>query len=506
MSSLTPRTASVPTRPPIRLRNRRAYVALIAAGAVAAGLPAFLLFFGVWPEIVVPAYFASRGGVLYETIFFPHTPLLILGLAAAGKVFGFSALLIRSVTAASMAACGVLLVLGARPIRKGAGGPLAGLLVGVPIFVLWNVYMEGPTIWPEPFMAPFLLAAVLCLEVFVKTGRRKGPLVAAGLLVGAAILTKQTAAWTIPPVLVWILLVLPFRRSLRAAVTFVASTALPYLAFVLLWGAIFRTVSHVRWTFVVPVLSGFAGEIGARIEGKDVLESLAAFLVFPAFFLVAGSLPGSRAWRSPALWVAIGVYGMTWPRWGLLHLAGATGILALTAARAVMASVAAFRRWRRRSAGRRKLVSVAVGEALLLIHLAVAVLAGGALALRGLGGPAFLWDDPATAALAEKVRARIRGGAFLNVYIAYENLYPLTGASTPDGTYVNPSLWYLLSRENVGDRLVNALSRRPGLLVLFREPRAPEQPLKKTSLYRFLMERTQVVEEIEPGTVWRVVR
>ena len=100
----------------------------------------------------------------------------------------------------------------------------------------------------------------------------------------------------------------------------------------------------------------------------------------------------------------------------------------------------------------------------------------------------------------------MRGGRFLNVYIAYENLYPLTGTSTPDGTYVNPSLWYLLSRENIGDRLVRALSRNPGLLVLFREPRIPESPLKNTSLYRFLMERTEVVEEIAPGTTWRVVR
>jgi hypothetical protein len=197
---------------------------------------------------------------------------------------------------------------------------------------------------------------------------------------------------------------------------------------------------------------------------------------------------------------------MTWPRWGLLHLAGATGIVALTAARAAIVSVAAFRRWRRRSAGRRKLVSFAVGEALLLIPLAVAVGAGGALTFRGLGGPAFLWDDPATAALAEKVRARVGAGPFLNVYIAYENLYPLTGTTTPDGSYVNPSLWYLLNRENIGDRLVRALARHPGLLVLFREPRAPEQPLTKTSLYRFLMERTEIVEEIEPGTFWRVVR
>ena len=85
---------------------------------------------------------------------------------------------------------------------------------------------------------------------------------------------------------------------------------------------------------------------------------------------------------------------MAWPRWGLLHLAGATGILALTAARAVMASAVIFRRWHQKSAGHRKLVWFAVGEALLLIHVAVAVLAGGALVARGLGGPAFLWTTP----------------------------------------------------------------------------------------------------------------
>jgi hypothetical protein len=353
-------------------------------------------------------------------------------------------------------------------------------------------------------MAPLLLGAVLALERFETTGRRRA-LIGAGLLLGVAILIKQTAAWTVVSAVIWILLV-SRRRSVRAALALFAVAAAPYLVFAVGWAALFQTLSHIRWTLLIPVWGGFAGDVASGMRGKDFLASVSVFLVLPAILLLARNLPRSRVLRSPAPWVALSVYGMAWPRWGLLHLAGATGILSLTAARAVMASVVALRRWRQRSAGRRKLVSFAVGEALLLIHLAVAVLAGGALTLWGLGGPAFLWDDPATAALAEKVRARVRGGPFLNVYIAYENLYPLIGVSTPDGSYVNPSLWYLLSRDNVGDRLVSALSRRPGLLVLFREPRAPEQPLKKTSLYSFLMEHTEVVEEIEPGTFWRVVR
>jgi len=490
-----------PATPPRRLWH----FLVVAAGTLAAGLPAFFLFFAVWPEVVVPAYFVSRGALLYETIYFPHTPLLILFIAVPGKAFGFSALLFRSISAASMAACGALLVIGVRPARKGPSGPLAGLLLGVPLFVLWTIYMEGPTIWPEPFMAPFLLGAVLALERFEKT-RQGTALIGGGLLLGVSILIKQTAAWTVLPTLLWVLFV-SRRRSAGAAVTLLASVAFPYLLFAFAWGVLFQTLSHIRWTFVIPVLSGFAGEIGARILGKDLLESVAVFLIFPAIFLLAGCLPRNRVLRSPAPWVAIGVCGMAWPRWGLLHLAGVTGIVSLTAARALIVGVSVTERWRRRSSGHKRLVSMAVGAALLLTHLAIAVLAGGAFAWRGLGGAAFLWDDPGTTALAERVHAHVKnGGAFLNFYIAYENLYAITGTTTPDGTYVNTSLWYLLNREGLSDRLVAALSRRPGTLILFREPRPPEWPLRETSLYRFLIRRTEVIEEIEPGTTWRIVR
>jgi hypothetical protein len=472
-------------------------------GAIAAGLPAFFLLFLVWPEIVVPAYFTSRGGLLYETIYFPHTPLLILILAASGKIFGFSSLLFRSVAAASLAACGYLVVHGVRGSRRSASGPLAGLLVGVPLLVLWMVYMEGPMIWPEPFMAPVLLGAVLALERFETTGRSRA-LIGAGLLLGIAVLIKQTAAWALVFAVFWALFV-SRRRSLRRAGSLLLAAAVPYILFAIGWAIAFQTVSHLRWTFLIPISGRFAGEIATAVRGKDVLDSVSVFLVFPAIFLLARNLPGRRFLRSPAAWVAIGVYGMAWPRWGLLHLAGATGIVGLTAARACLLAVAVGRR-RRRSRARRKSVSFLFGGALLAVHILVAVVAGGALAWNGLSGPAFWWDDASTASLAERVRARVAGGAFLNFSLPSENLYAITGSTTPDGTYVNASFWYLLNQEGIGDRLVASLSRRPGTLVLFREPGPPDWPLRETSLYRFLTTRTREIEEIEPGLTWRIVQ
>ncbi|MDQ5870830.1 MAG: glycosyltransferase family 39 protein [Acidobacteriota bacterium] len=475
-------------------------LAAVVAGMVVASVPAFFLFFLVWPEIVVPAYFVSRGGLLYDTIYFPHAPLLILILAAAGKAFGFSSLLFRSVAAVSLAACGALVVHGVRPSRRGP--LLAGLLVGVPLLVLWMVYMEGPMIWPEPFMAPLLLGAVLALERFETTGGRRA-LFVAGLLLGAAILIKQTAAWTVVSALLWTLFV-SRRRSFRRAGSLLAASAVPYVVFAVGWAIAFRTLSHVRWTLLIPISGGFAGDVATGIRAKDLLDSVSVFLVFPAILMLARSFPGSRVLRSPAPWVAIGVFGMAWPRWSLLHLAGAAGIVGLTAARAFLVAVAASRR-RRRSRARPRPLSFLLGGALLAAHFAVAVFAGGALLWKQFFGPALWWDDPATTAVAEKVRARVRGGSFLNFHPAYENLYAITGSTTPDGTYVNANFWYLLNREGTGDRLVAALASRPGTPVLFREPGPPDWPLRKTSLYRFLATRTQVIEEFEPGTTWRIV-
>ena len=478
--------------------------AAAVAGMVVASAPAFFLFFLVWPEIVVPAYFVSRGGLLYDAVTpgGPHTPLLILIVAGSGKLFGFSDLLFRSISALSMAACGALIVLGVRRPRKSLAGPLVGLLVGVPLFVLWVVYMEGPMIWPEPFMAPLLLAAVLALERFERSGER-GVLLAAGLALGIAILIKQTAAWPLLAAVLWVLFV-SRRRSVRTALVLFGVAAAPYLVFAVGWAALFQTFSHVRWTLLVPVQGGFARDVATGIRAKDLLDSASAFLVFPALFLLARGLPGSWILRSPAAWVAIGVFGMAWPRWSLLHLAGATGIVGLAGARAFLVAVVSSRR-RRRSRAARKPLSFLLGGALLAVHAAVALFAGGALVMGGLSRHALWWNDPATTAIAEKVRARVAGGAFLNFHPAYENLYAITGSTTPDGTYVNANFWYLLNREGVGDRLVAALARRPGTRVLFRDPGPPDWPLRETSLYRFLTTRTQVVEELEPGTTWRVV-
>src|SRR5207244_11447468 len=101
-----------------------------------------------------------------------------------------------------------------------------------------------------------LLGAALLLERFETTGRRP-TLIVAGLLLGAAVLVKQTSAWAPAAALVW-LLARSRRRSARAASVLVLSFAAPYGLFALSWPLLFRTKAHIFWSFDVRVLHPLA--------------------------------------------------------------------------------------------------------------------------------------------------------------------------------------------------------------------------------------------------------
>jgi hypothetical protein len=53
---------------------------------------------------------------------------------------------------------------------------------------------------------------------------------------------------------------------------------------------------------------------------------------------------------------------------------------------------------------------------------------------------------------------------------------------------------------------VAELSARPGLLVLYREPDADQTELRRTGVYRFLQERTEIEATVDRSLSWRRVR
>lgn len=483
------------------MNSPRAAGAFAAGAALFAGALPFLVSVAAWPEIVTPAWFVARGLRLYDQILFPHTPALILLTALAGGLFGFQAAVLRALPAVALAGAAALIVVGTRPHRTSRAGLLAGLFAGLPLLLLFSVYTEGPALWPEPFLAPFLLAAVLLLERHERTGTPRD-VALAGLVFGAAILVKQTSAWAALGAFAWLL----SRRACgRDLALFAGAVASPYAVFALAWAAWFRTLAHLRWTLVLPLFSGHSREIATQPDAADLHEAIVLFLPFPALALLRHAGRTARL-RSPTAFVALACLGMAWPRWGLLHLAAMTGLAALAGARAILVAPAALRRTLARTAPRVRQYAAVLGMATLVAFLGVALFGAGPLLVDALGGPLRFWDDETTRLTAADVHAHVPAGGELLVFGGRQTLYPITGTLAPGRLYVNPSFWYYLNKDRLDERVVAALRERPGLLILFREPTSDEEPLRRTALYAFVTTQTDVVANAVERGSWRVVR
>lgn len=485
-------------------RPNRAVWGLAALAAAAAGSSAAFLGVTAWPEIVTPAYFVSRGLVLYREVFFLHSPLLICATAVLGWLLGFSGALFRVIVGVSIGATAGLLVVDAGR-RRGRSAATGALLLGTPLLLGWVVYTEGPALWPDPILASMLLSGALVLERFERSGARRD-LVLGFLVLGAAILVKQTAAWAGLAALAW--LVARSRRRdpstvVRAGLLLVAPCAL----FGLVWGLVFRTTSHLYWVFVVPLIHGRTGETAVPADLATVHEALALYLGFAALSLLALVLPAGRRLRSPVNWIAAGGTLMAWPRADLLHLAGLVGLVTLVLVRAGALVPFLARRLLKRGVSGSRLASFAVGSALVTTAVAVAALGAGPLGLDRVGRSVVFWDDSVTTRAAEDVRRHVRPGQEVLVFNArYETLYAITGTRFPGDIYVNAGFWYYLNKRGTDERVVEILRARPGLPILFREPPDDAVEARRTALYRFLTSSTVVDEVVDAGTSWRRVR
>ncbi len=164
--------------------TKRERLDLLAAGllCVHAAL-ALRLRTVAWPEVTTPAYLWSRGMMMYRDIKFVHTPGLMGPLAAAFAAFGENATVLRLFAIAGpLAAHGFLL---AHTRSLSAGRRILASLFFVALFYSF----DGNAVWPTALMS--------ALAIPIAIGLARGRLRTAGLLIGLAILMKQTAAYVL---------------------------------------------------------------------------------------------------------------------------------------------------------------------------------------------------------------------------------------------------------------------------------------------------------------------
>jgi hypothetical protein len=386
-----------------------------------------------WPELTTPAYLWSRGLLLYRDVKFQHTPGAMGALALAFLLFGVSAGVVRAFAAAGPLVAHAFLLRQTGPFRPSVR------IAASAFFVVGLCAFEGNAVWPTVLMT----ALAIPIADALGAGRSRK----AGLLIGVAILFKQTAAFLLLLAAVHVAL----RRGARQAAVLFLAGSVPYVAMVLAFGLFGAARDALRWTIVVPFTVRPPSLWSQPPDARSLAMLLLAFVptVVEAAVERDGEYPTSARWH---LTVAAGFALIAFPRAGAFQTVAALPTLAVGCARLL-----------RREGARLRAVAFA-----FVITLAVSQ---GAIVAAGerFDGKVVFWnDEPALDRLAEALR-RLPPGTPLHSKL-WENVLPRCGLLPPGRIYVHPWFTWFFPVDDVGERVRHA-AEAPGTVVVdYRGP------------------------------------
>ncbi len=384
-----------------------------------------------WPEVTTPGYLWSRGLEMYRDIKREHTPGATGLLAIAFLLFGVRGFTLDLFAIAGPFAAHVAILRETRRFSPGVR------MLASAFFVALFYAADGNAVWPTVLMS--------ALAIPIASALSRGRAARAGLLLGLAILLKQTAAYAL--VLAAIALLVR-RRPRDAAALFLGGSA-PYLAALALFAAAGAGRDMLRWTLVVPFtvavpVARFAPSLG----------TLAA-VVLPFLPLAAEAVrerPGEFEISSrDLLLVAAGLTLICYPRFDMLQTVAGLPCLAVGAARLMN------REPRRRALWARAFVAtMAVSRA--------AVLASGGT----FDGRILFWnDEPAFNALVDRLRAMPPAPVHSELW---GNVLPRAERLPPGRLWVHPWFGWFFAVDRIGARIAEASARPGTILVGYRGP------------------------------------
>lgn len=148
------------------------------------------LEFTAWPEILSFPYLKNNGFLLYKDMVHAYPPFLTLLLAYYFKVVGFGLTQLKVFAWSMILVNDLLIFLCLKTLTKNDLKALSGTF----FYVLLQPILEGNMLWFDTALVTPMLFALYFLLLSVKDGFRKNYyLFIAGIFLGIAILTKQTA-------------------------------------------------------------------------------------------------------------------------------------------------------------------------------------------------------------------------------------------------------------------------------------------------------------------------
>lgn len=152
-----------------------------------------VLQFTAWPEMLAYPWLIWNGYRFYGDIIHPYLPLLPYMLTGIYAVLGLSITTLRLVTVVVILSADLLVWLLAR-VLHGEKNAFFSLLVFIPLQLL----LEGNGLWFDLASLPFVLSSLYILLNNKSPGTKK--ILAAGVIMGFAVLVKQTNVLFIIPI------------------------------------------------------------------------------------------------------------------------------------------------------------------------------------------------------------------------------------------------------------------------------------------------------------------
>lgn len=380
-----------------------------------------------WPEVTTPGYLWSRGMVMYRDIKLQHTPATTGTLALLFLAFGPATWVVRAYAMVWPLAAHVFLLRETRPL------PLWNRALASAFFLAVFFSTDGNAVWPTVVMA----ALAIPIAGALSRGRMRG----AGLLLGVAILFKQTAAYTLILAVAWLLA----RRRGRDATVLFGFACVPYLlalAGLSLFGA---GAAMLRWTILVP-FTIHTDLVVFRPSFPTAAALLFGFV--PLAVDAALEKPGERAVSSGwLLLVAVGLALICYPRFQVLQTVASVPCLAVGAARLMN------RRPR------------ALARAAAACVAALALSRGAILALGAdWDGRVLFWnDDPALNAVIERLRGLPKTTPLFSE--VWGNVHPRAEMIPPGRIYQHPWFPFFFGVDQTGERMRRA-NAQPGTVIV----------------------------------------
>lgn len=265
-----------------------------------------------WPEMLVYPWFLSKGLLYYRDVVLAYVPGSYYLLHALYSILGYSPVSERIIAYCFILLTDWLVYAVSRSVTKSGIWAIISLL----FFVIWQPVFSGNTIWYETMLAPLYLVTYLLILGYLKEPRMPKALWIGGLL-GVATLIKQTAAWPLAAVCLFVWLSAKNKR-----VSFLHAVGIGVVAIVmqlLSWGyfALQGAGSEYGyWVFgFIAVLSGQSSMYALAPPRSDLTLILPALIPFAVLFF----LPLKKE-RILLIVFTFAVLLAGLPRWGLHRL------------------------------------------------------------------------------------------------------------------------------------------------------------------------------------------